>query len=162
MALLLASATVATWPPSSRTSCRGELTTRFLLKVFTVLVIAGGIFWYYLFDLKSRRSGAVNRHWVFASAAALAVVAAIALGLWSLGGPGRQREIGSDERRAQDLQNIANAINGFYATEKKLPQDLEAIRRYYTGWSVRDPITGTPYEYRSTGETQYELAPRSR
>lgn len=33
---------------------RGELTTRFVLKVLTVLVLAGGIFWYYLSSLHSR------------------------------------------------------------------------------------------------------------
>ncbi len=31
---------------------RGDLTVRFLLKVLTVLVIAGGVFWYYLASLK--------------------------------------------------------------------------------------------------------------
>jgi hypothetical protein len=31
---------------------RGDLTARFALKVFTVLVIAGGVFWYYLASLK--------------------------------------------------------------------------------------------------------------
>lgn len=31
---------------------RGELTMRFVSKVFTVLVIAGGIFWYYLDSLR--------------------------------------------------------------------------------------------------------------
>ncbi|MGA2435628.1 MAG: DUF5671 domain-containing protein [Bryobacteraceae bacterium] len=31
---------------------RGELTTRFILKVLTVLVIAGSIFWYYLDSLR--------------------------------------------------------------------------------------------------------------
>lgn len=31
----------------------GELTLRFALKILTVLVIAGGIFWYYLADLRS-------------------------------------------------------------------------------------------------------------
>jgi hypothetical protein len=31
---------------------RGDLTLRFLLKVLTVLVIAGGVFWYYLASLK--------------------------------------------------------------------------------------------------------------
>jgi len=31
----------------------GELTTRFLLKVLTVAVLAGGVFGYYLTDLRS-------------------------------------------------------------------------------------------------------------
>ena len=33
---------------------RGQLTTPFLLKVLTVLVIAGGVFWYYLAPLEKR------------------------------------------------------------------------------------------------------------
>ena len=35
---------------------RGQLTTPFLLKVLTVLVIAGGVFWYYLAPLEKRES----------------------------------------------------------------------------------------------------------
>jgi hypothetical protein len=99
----------------------------------------------------------VNRHQVFASAAVLAVASGITLGLWRLGGRGRQRDISADQRRSQDLGNIATAIGGWYITERKLPPDLGAIRRYNSGLSLRDPITGAPYEYRSTGDTQYEL-----
>lgn len=33
---------------------RGQFTTPFLLKVFTVLVIAGGVFWYYMAPLEKR------------------------------------------------------------------------------------------------------------
>lgn len=35
---------------------RGQFTTPFLLKVLTVLVIAGGVFWYYLSPLERRES----------------------------------------------------------------------------------------------------------
>jgi hypothetical protein len=37
---------------------RGQFTTPFLLKVLTVLVIAGGVFWYYLAPLERRESHA--------------------------------------------------------------------------------------------------------
>lgn len=99
----------------------------------------------------------MNKHQVFASAATLAVAAGITLGLIQLGGRGRQRDISVDQRRSQDLGNIANAIDSWYATERKLPPDLGALRRYNSGLSLQDPITGAPYEYRSTGDTQYEL-----
>jgi Domain of unknown function (DUF5671) len=36
---------------------RGELTPRFVLKVITVLAIAGGVFWYYLLSLQKPVSG---------------------------------------------------------------------------------------------------------
>ena len=35
---------------------RGELTVRFVIKVVTVLILAGGVFWYYLTTLKLRAS----------------------------------------------------------------------------------------------------------
>lgn len=35
---------------------RGELTPRFVFKVITVLLIAGGVFWYYLLSLQNPRS----------------------------------------------------------------------------------------------------------
>ena len=38
----------------------GELTVRFVLKVLTVGVIAGSIFWYYLWDLRSDEKGALS------------------------------------------------------------------------------------------------------
>ncbi|MGH9633134.1 MAG: DUF5671 domain-containing protein [Bryobacteraceae bacterium] len=40
---------------------RGELTTRFVLKVLTVLAIAGSIFWYYVGSLKRGSDGAAER-----------------------------------------------------------------------------------------------------
>ena len=53
IALLLASATViGDLVTFLSYFLRGELTTRFVLKVLTVLVIAGGVFWYYLLWLE--------------------------------------------------------------------------------------------------------------
>jgi hypothetical protein len=37
---------------------RGELTERFVLKVLTVVILAGGIFWYYLSTLKQEKQSA--------------------------------------------------------------------------------------------------------
>ena len=100
----------------------------------------------------------MNRHRAFALVATVAVAAGVMLGLLKLGGRGRQREIGADLRRSQDLQNIANAIDSWYRLgDRKLPPGLEAFRRYNSQLSFRDPLTASPYEYRPTGATQYEL-----
>jgi hypothetical protein len=108
--------------------------------------------------LKDQGSGVVNRHTAFASAATLAVAAGITLGLWKLGGRGRQRDISADLRRSQDLQNIANAIDSWYRFgERKLPPDLAALRPSNARLSLSDPVTNSPYEYRPTGGTQFEL-----
>jgi hypothetical protein len=100
----------------------------------------------------------MNRHWVFASVATVAVVAGITLGLWKLGGRGRQRDISADLRRSQDLQSIANAIDSWYGFgDRKLPPDLEVLRSSNSRLSLRDPVTNSSYQYRPTGDTQYEL-----
>lgn len=41
---------------------RGQLTTQFVLKVLTVLVIAGGVFWYYLSPLEKASGDKRERH----------------------------------------------------------------------------------------------------
>jgi hypothetical protein len=95
---------------------------------------------------------------MFAGAATLLVAAGITLGLWKLGGRGRQRDISADLRRSQDLQNIANAIDSWYRFgERKLPPDLAALRPYNSRLSFSDPVTNSPYQYRPAGDTQYEL-----
>lgn len=38
---------------------RGELTVHFILKVLTVIIIAGGVFWYYLLWLEKPRERAL-------------------------------------------------------------------------------------------------------
>lgn len=100
----------------------------------------------------------MNRHWVFAWAATVAVVAGITLGLWKLGGRGRQRDISADLRRSQDLQNIANAIDSWYRLgDRKLPPALDVLRSSNSRLSLRDPVTNSSYEYRPAGDTRYEL-----
>jgi len=39
---------------------RGELTSRFVLKALTAIVISGGVFWYYLASLRQPASGAAS------------------------------------------------------------------------------------------------------
>jgi hypothetical protein len=99
----------------------------------------------------------VNRDRVFGWAATVAVAAGIALGLWQLGSPGSQREISLDQRRSRDLGRIASAIDRWYGREKKLPADLNSLRLFDPGLSVRDPLTSDAYEYRPGGNSIYQL-----
>ncbi len=54
--LISASAVIGDLVTSVNYFLRGQFTTPFLLKVLTVLVIAGGIFWYYVAPLERRGS----------------------------------------------------------------------------------------------------------
>jgi hypothetical protein len=69
---------------------RGDLTTRFVLKVLTVFAISGGVFAYYLDSLhRERSSPARNRS--FAVAAAAAVAFGLIVGFAHVGSPSGQR-----------------------------------------------------------------------
>ncbi len=49
------------------------------------------------------------------------------------------------------------AIDQWYARQKKLPTDLNALRYYDPGLRLRDPITETTYEYKPAGDTEFQL-----
>ena len=99
----------------------------------------------------------MNRHRVAALAATLAVLVAIALGFWNLGGPARQREVSADLKRSDDLRRISIVINQWYRRDKSLPPDLNAITRYDPGLRLRDPLTNASYEYKPAADSNYQL-----
>jgi hypothetical protein len=99
----------------------------------------------------------MSRHMLFGSAATAAVVIAIALGFWNLGGPARQRDVSADQHRSLDLTRVSSAIDQWYAREKHLPANLNQVLGYDPGLSGFDPVTGFLYEYYPGGDTQYQL-----
>jgi Domain of unknown function (DUF5671) len=124
---------------------RGEVTARFICKVLVVLMIAGGVFGYYL---QSLRTYEASRNRIFSAAATVAVVLVIALGFFHLGTPSFQRLLEGDRRRVQDLRAIMSAINN----RKSVPPTLRDI-----GIVSTDPVTKQPYEFRSMGGDRYQV-----
>jgi len=144
----------------------GEITTRFLLKVIIVLVIAGSIFGYYLWDLRNEEKE-TPRNWKAYPAGlkafisiVVAVVSIVAVsGLWIAGSPAAERARRFDERRTSELQSISYAIDNYWSINKALPRDLATLqetRDVYVG-SIVDPETGMPYEYTLTDSDTYSL-----
>jgi hypothetical protein len=147
----------------------GELTSRFTLKAFTVLAIAGSIFGYYLLGLQKeekekekparqiqgKKSMGVK---VFAGVVIAAIACAVVYGLILVGTPAQQRIIQFDERRVSDLNQITHAIDSYWERNGNVPATLEDLRdpRYFVS-SITDPRTNEPYEYRATDEDSYEL-----
>jgi uncharacterized membrane protein YidH (DUF202 family) len=136
----------------------GELSSRFVLKALTVIVICGAIFLYYLGSLHWDRETNVvlvrGRSRKFALGAVVVVIAAFGVGLGVAGTPSAQRRMEADRHRVQDLRAIAFAAHSWYLRNQKpagisgfqLPRDKTV-----------DPETGRPYEYRVKSGTQYEL-----
>lgn len=146
----------------------GELTTRFLLKALTVMMICGAIFVYYLSSLQWDRNTdiarAKRRSLKFGVGAAAAVITAFGIGLGVAGTPDHQRHIKADRIRMQDLQGIAYAVSSWHRRAESgrsnvlLPPSLAALAgKGVSASQIVDPETKAPYEYRVRSASAYEL-----
>lgn len=136
----------------------GEITTRFLLKVLTVLVTASGVFAYYLWDLRRDTKVKTSLPRITAWGTSVGIAVSIALGFFFVGSPAHQRLIRLDDERTTDLSVLQNNITNFYVDSGKLPTDLEALKNGATQFNVPvDPITKTSYTYTVTSDVSYTL-----
>ncbi len=135
----------------------GELTTSFLLKVFWVLLVAGSVFGYYIWDVQSEsyKSKIPNRvAWV----SSVVVVGMLALGFILAGSPSHQREIRMDEQRVNHLTTIQDQLISYWQVKRELPSSLNELKNdliYFT--PPLDPETGMAYEYKVLDPLRFEL-----
>lgn len=130
----------------------GDLTVRFVLKAMTVLIVAGGVLWYYLGSVRtggSPPSRDRNFGWVATALAAVAVV----LGFTGVGTPAWERAVQLDETRVSNLRSVASFIQDVYTKDKRLP----AVIPSGTGESARDPVTHRRYAYVPLRGSHYKL-----
>lgn len=150
----------------------GELSTRFLSKVFVVLVAAGLVFTYYFQALKiydrAKLRLLVRTYLITAS---VIVTLALVWGVVIVGSPGTQREKNFDERRIEDFQAINREIrNIVYEGREPLrdedlvptqpvPMNLKDVKEkaYFAQLDILDPQTEQPYEYLVHSSTAFDL-----
>lgn len=145
----------------------GEITTRFLLKVMVVLVIAGSVFGYYLWDLrgeekepgKSKTKERPMALKAFIGLVVLVMTVVGAAGLWTSGSPAKERARRLDDRRVSELQSISYAMDQWYRLNQQLPDSLDTLSKGRDVFvqSIVDPDTSIPYEYRVLNSMRYEL-----
>lgn len=137
----------------------GDLTTRFILKVAAVLVIAAAVFGYYLWNLRSEVQAIRHpRMRLFVVAVIAAVTLSLLAGFATIGSPFRERLRRFDERRTQDLQSLQWQVVSFWQQKDRLPASLDELRDDISGFAPpSDPETGAPYGYRALGDLSFEL-----
>lgn len=134
----------------------GETTVQFLLKVLIILIIAGGIFAYYFWDMRktelNEKALEINKLSVIILVAFLVVVFVGAFFLIDSPSVARQKRI--DSQTISDAQSVDSSVRNFFTQAGKLPQTLADLDK--TGF--------TPYlqgpnkiEYKVTGENAYQL-----
>jgi hypothetical protein len=138
----------------------GETTIRFLLKVLTVAIVAGGVLCYYLWDLRGERDALAERALgrTLLAAFVLVSLAAAGSGLWLIGSPAEQAARRIDNRRIEELGTLKQAVDLYWTRNQSLPEDLQSLAAALAAQlPTEDPQTGEPYEYRALQGEQFEL-----
>lgn len=138
------------------TFLQGEVTVRFMFKMLAVLIVAGGIFSYYFYDLRRDASSKPNK--LFVSLAGLFVLLSIICGFMTFGSPQAQRDMRLDGQRESDLSSIQWQILDHWQTQEKLPAALAELDDEFGGYRTPvDPETKAAYEYIVTSPLSFEL-----
>jgi hypothetical protein len=136
-----------------------ELTTRFLLKVVVVLLVAGGGFLHFMADLWGYWIQYPSRARSVGWGVGALILISIFAGFFIIGSPWQARQYRIDEQRVNDLQNIQSQITTYWQQKQKLPAALNDLKDPLASYQTvpNDPTTGQPYEYQITGPMSFKL-----
>jgi len=139
----------------------GEITTRFILKVFIALIVALLVGLYYMYELKGKdKIMKVSTGLAFGTDATILVLLAIIFSFIIMGSPAKQRLLRLDDRRIQDLQNVQWQVINYWQQKQKLPESFKDLKDPLSGFSLPvDPEfeKGINYEYRKIEKLKFEL-----
>jgi len=136
----------------------GEITTQFILKVLTVLVVIGGAFLYYFYDLKGHWQIHESKSKIIGATVAGLILIAIISGFLIMGSPATQRLLRFDQEKVEDLSNIQWQLINFYQNKGLLPESLEETKDSLSGFvAPLDRETGEEYVYEKTDLLTFNL-----
>lgn len=138
----------------------GTITIRFFLKALTILVIAGGIFFFYLLDMKNESEKIRNQKNTFWGLAYWVVV--LIPFIWSfsvLESPSQARDRKIDDEIVSNLQTIQGTIDQFAASNSRLPSSIDELSAKPAQYFLPDLtlLKQHDFEYRRSSEREYEL-----
>lgn len=132
----------------------GDYTLSSLLKIFVVLVIAGCIFSFYIFDIKridyQKRSIISQMFFVIVVVVALASLVG---GFLIVDSPAVARMKKQDQKRVSDLYALDSLLTSQYNSQNSLPEDLSAAKFK----DFQDPVSGDIYIYQKLSDNEYEI-----
>jgi hypothetical protein len=136
----------------------GEITARFGLKVLAVIIVAGGVFGFYLYDLRRNSNEKTNVPKIFGIIAILVVILSIVFGFVIMGSPNTARQKRFDDQRVSDLSNIQCQIINYWQSKGKIPNAISELKDSISGYQAStDPDTNSSYVYEKTGEKSFKL-----
>jgi uncharacterized membrane-anchored protein len=140
----------------------GEITSNWILKALSMIIISAIIFSFYFYDIKREDVVAKNlviRIFFFASLS-LIVIAFVAAWFF-VESPTLTRAKRLDQNVINNVNNLENAVNSFNDKYKKLPDTIDEIKNnrdiYLDLKSLNDPETGALISYHKVSETTFEF-----
>ncbi|MGI5827031.1 MAG: DUF5671 domain-containing protein [Patescibacteria group bacterium] len=140
----------------------GDFTWRFILQMLTVLLIAGIIFSFYLFEIRRRdpnEGRVVIKIFFFAS---LFLVLTAFVSVWFfMESPTVTRAKKLDSQLMNSVNLVENSINSYYQEYGELPSNLNTLKNsrtaYFSAQDLVDSDTGLPLVYEIVDEGNYKL-----
>ncbi len=141
-----------------QTFLNGEITSRFMYKVITVLVVSGITFYYYALDLKGRYIESPKTGYAFGILSFVFVITTIVSGFFIIGSPFNARLARFDTQKLQDLQNIQGQVLSYWQRNNALPKTLLDLSDSLAFGPVpTDAQTKASYEYIVRGDVGFDL-----
>jgi hypothetical protein len=136
-----------------------DMTTRFVLKVLVVLVVAITIFKSCLSDLRRDPTIITKKMKISLYAVSTVVILAVIIGMMTIGSPAKQRAVRMDEQRISDLMNIQSQIvYTQWQNKGDIPETLDALKDPISNFMLpTDPETKQSYEYKKITKNSFEL-----
>lgn len=139
----------------------GELTTKFILKAITAVVISAIIFSYYLYDIRREAVKAKNKIILTYLIGALVItIGSLIFSFFFVESPVEARARRHDTIVLDHFTQIDSALNTYFTKKNNLPDSLAALAEEVTYINVtllKDPQSGADYEYKKIDTETYQL-----
>lgn len=132
----------------------GDASLRFILKVFVLLVLAGGIFTYHFIDMR-RHDMAGKRYvsdFVFLIVSIVVIIATLAASFTIISNPFLTKDWKADKATITKISGIDSTIKNYYAEKRSLPSSLEDLKNERSSY-VQD-MSSVTYERKSSSNYQ--------
>ena len=135
----------------------GDLSTRFMLKVAIVLLVAAAGLMHFLADIWGFWDQKPDQARMIGWAVGALVLFSIGAGFLIMGSPGQVRLYRFDDQKVGDLQNIQSQVVNYWQQKNKLPVSFADLNDPLSGFTVpADPQGGT-YTYATTAPMTFKL-----
>lgn len=140
----------------------GELTVRFILKVASVLLIAGISFSFYLYDVKRESPEKKDRVTKIFFVVTLFLVVSVFVAAWFfVESPQKTRARRIDNLILNNFFNLESCINSYYTYNKKLPEKISDLslnqQIYFNPEFALDPESNEEIGYNKINDSEFEL-----